>query len=416
MAATVRRLGWARSGIVEEGTVVASARRTRDIGVILALSAAALAGCSASVDPSADPGADPFSAPIVPGASAVIPAGAAQSGTPIVAPRRGTGTVTVGVPVGRSFSDELVRDFLRATGFSLIQVELADTDLAQARAGETAVDVVMGLDATDAVAGTSGGALAGSAPEDARTAEGTALAGAAGAVAYGRDDVCVLADAQWFAANGLALPTSLADLASPDYAALLEIPDPGTTTAGRAFVQATAAQQGEGAAAWWGALLGAGAAVDREADALGRWTAWTSASAGFSTVAGLASATAGEGTRPLLVGPASWAATTLNNTATESASAPIGSTCLARTLYAARVAAPANPDGAESLLAYLLTPRAQQALAQQSLATPLAASVAEDTPLGWFAAPSPDALTLSDEQLPRAADEVASFQQVLSAR
>jgi len=387
------------------------------LSAVSTVAALALVGCSPSVDPNADPAIDPFAAPIVPGvSSAVVPANPSQSGAPAVAPRRGSGTVTVAVAQGRTFSDQLARDFQRATGFSLEQVEVGDQDLADGGAGtgpnDPAVDLVLSLDATDARDGTSEGALADTAPQDAVTAEGTALTGAPGAVAYARDDVCVLADTQWFAANALTPPTSLDDLASSTYAPLLEIPDPASTTAGRAFVQVTAHARGDGAAAWWGALLDAGAQVDDASEALPRWTGWTDWSAAAPAVEELAPVSAGSGTRPLLVGPASWTAMTLSNAGIESTSAPVGTSCLARTLYAARTAQPHNPDGAESFLAYLLTPRAQQALGEETLATPLASSAAENTPIGWFAAPSDEAVAVPEDALAETPDWLSAWASV----
>lgn len=59
-------------------------------------------------------------------------------------------------------------------------------------------------------------------------------------------------DRAWFASQGLALPTSLADLASPAYAKLLVVPNPATSSPGQAFLLATIAGLGETAAFdWW---------------------------------------------------------------------------------------------------------------------------------------------------------------------
>ncbi|MFC7579700.1 substrate-binding domain-containing protein [Schaalia naturae] len=377
------------------------------VGCIAVVIAAALAGCTPSVDPAADPASDPFAAPIVPGlSSTVVTGGDEQSGLLAVTPRRGSGTVTVAVPAGQAFSDELARDFLRATGFTLVQVEIDDDGLAAAAVatpeGQDAAgsaDVLIGLDATDALTGTDSSVLSGSAPEDAATPEGTELAGAPGAIAYARDDVCVLADTQWFAANKIDPPSSVDDLASSAYAPLLEIPDPSATAEGRAFVQLTGQAKGDGASGWWAQLLASGAQVQSGDAAV---QAWTAASA--------------SGARPLLVAPESLAATTVNNTATESSAAPVGSTCLTRYLYAARTADPADPDGAESFLAYLLGARAQQALAEESIATPLVAAAAQDTPIGWFSTPTGDAVALSEEDLGRTKDWLAAWEKELSSR
>lgn len=59
-------------------------------------------------------------------------------------------------------------------------------------------------------------------------------------------------DKAWFAEKGLALPTSLADLAQPAYAKLLVVQNPATSSPGQAFLYATIAGLGEEAAfQWW---------------------------------------------------------------------------------------------------------------------------------------------------------------------
>jgi thiamine transport system substrate-binding protein len=59
-------------------------------------------------------------------------------------------------------------------------------------------------------------------------------------------------DKAWFASKGLALPTSLADLAKPAYAKLLVVQNPATSSPGQAFLLATIAGLGESAAFdWW---------------------------------------------------------------------------------------------------------------------------------------------------------------------
>jgi thiamine transport system substrate-binding protein len=69
-------------------------------------------------------------------------------------------------------------------------------------------------------------------------------------------------DKAWFASKGLALPTSLADLATPAYAKLLVVPNPATSSPGQAFLLATIAGLGEAAAFdWWAQMRGNGVKV-----------------------------------------------------------------------------------------------------------------------------------------------------------
>lgn len=69
-------------------------------------------------------------------------------------------------------------------------------------------------------------------------------------------------DKAWFAQKGLALPTSLDDLAQPAYAKLLVVQHPGTSSPGQAFLHATIAGLGEEAAfAWWARMRSNGVKV-----------------------------------------------------------------------------------------------------------------------------------------------------------
>jgi len=69
-------------------------------------------------------------------------------------------------------------------------------------------------------------------------------------------------DKAWFAAKGLALPATLADLTRPAYRDLLVVENPATSSPGQAFLQATIAGLGEEAAfAWWAQMRANGVKV-----------------------------------------------------------------------------------------------------------------------------------------------------------
>ena len=188
-----------------------NARATRV--VLLAVSALALAACTPAV--SANAPADPFVDPIVPqGGSAQ----SADQGTGSAsAPRKGSGAVSVALVGGAQLPEQVVSAFTKDTGFT---VGTAAYD-AVGDVPAQSTDVVLGLDGADALA-AAGASLAGHvAVPQVRTAAGTEVAGAEGAVAYGRDDVCVVADRAWMSANMLAVPSSIQELASASYAGLL---------------------------------------------------------------------------------------------------------------------------------------------------------------------------------------------------
>jgi len=63
--------------------------------------------------------------------------------------------------------------------------------------------------------------------------------------------VCLNADRAWFASRGIALPTTLEDLALPAYSGLLVVEDPAASSPGLAFLLATIARFGEAGARTW---------------------------------------------------------------------------------------------------------------------------------------------------------------------
>jgi len=71
-------------------------------------------------------------------------------------------------------------------------------------------------------------------------------------VDYG--DVCVNYDKKYFTENNLAVPQSLEDLAKPEYAGLLVVENPATSSTGLAFLLATVTHYGDSFADYWRAL------------------------------------------------------------------------------------------------------------------------------------------------------------------
>jgi thiamine transport system substrate-binding protein len=79
-------------------------------------------------------------------------------------------------------------------------------------------------------------------------------------VDYG--DVCINYDKAYFADNSLAVPQSLEDLTKPEYANLLVVENPATSSTGLAFLLATVAHFGEdGYLAYWRDLKANGVVV-----------------------------------------------------------------------------------------------------------------------------------------------------------
>ena len=334
----------------------------------LAVAATTVAACSPSVSSSAP--RDPFASPIVPGQSARASSSAVGHGTiDAPTPRRGSGTVTVALVGGAQLPMETAQEFTNASGFTVAAVPVDGVD----ELAKTNADVVLGLDGADALQASASGAIATVAPQDTVTLSGTAVEGAAGAVAYGRDDVCV-------SANGRPLPTSFGDLTSPRIRALLAVPDPASSSVGRAFVQEAAAQTGEGLGSFAQSL---NPRVDPSLGAtVGAWTAGAHVSDGYlSEVMGASAGTSGA--YPLVVAPRSLAAAAATNTGADSYGTPISSTCIARIMYAAATGSSAS-DGAESLIAWLQGESAQRSLATTGAAYPIDGALAADTKASWL--------------------------------
>lgn len=363
--------------------------RARSVFALSALVVAAstIAACTPSVSSSAP--RDPFASPIVPGQSARASSSATTAGTiDAPTPRSGSGTVTVALVGGAQLPMETAQEFTKATGFTVAAVPVDSV----AGLAKTNADVVVGLDGADALQASAAGSIAAVAPQDTVTLSGTAVEGAAAAVAYGRDDVCVIADKSWMSANGRPLPTSFGDLTSPRIRALLAVPDPASSSVGRAFVQEAAAQTGEGMGAFAQSLnprvnpsLGA---------TVGAWTAGAHVSDGYlSEVVGASAGTSG--VYPLVVAPRSLAAAAATNTGADSYGTPISSTCIARIMYAAATGSSAS-DGAESLIAWLQGETAQRSLATTGAVYPIDGVLAADTKAGWLMGISGDPI-VADE-------------------
>lgn len=64
-------------------------------------------------------------------------------------------------------------------------------------------------------------------------------------------DVCLNIDDKWFADNNIAPPTTLADLTDPQYADLLVVQNPATSSPGLAFLMTTIARYGDAWPTYW---------------------------------------------------------------------------------------------------------------------------------------------------------------------
>lgn len=168
-------------------------------------------------------------------------------------------------------------------------------------------------------------------------------------------DVCVNADRVWFEQQGLDIPTTLDDLAKPEYKDLLVVPSPASSSPGLAFMLATIGAKGDGWLDYWKSL-----------DANG-----------MSVVAGWAEAYnvefsqgEGKGKRPLVLSYASSPAWTIGDDG-NSTTVNLPETCFRQVEYAAVLSGAQNPEGAKQFVDFLLSPEVQASIPENMYMYPV---------------------------------------------
>jgi thiamine transport system substrate-binding protein len=163
-------------------------------------------------------------------------------------------------------------------------------------------------------------------------------------------EVCLNYDRAWFAERGVAPPTSLEDLARPEYDGLLVVENPATSTPGLAFLLATAARFGEGGwQDYWRALRENGLLVV---------DGWEEAyTVRFSGAAG------SRGNRPIVVSYASSPPAEVyyrRPRPEEAPTAVVESSCFRQIELAGILRGARNEDGARKLIDFMLSRRFQE--------------------------------------------------------
>jgi thiamine transport system substrate-binding protein len=222
-------------------------------------------------------------------------------------------------------------------------------------------DVVYGIDNTFAARAIDAGVLspyASAALPASATAFTADVAGQLTPIDYG--DVCINADTTWFKAKKLAVPQTLDDLAKPEYANLLVVASPATSSPGLAFLMTTIAAKGEaGYLGYWKALKSNGMKVVKG------WTeAYTVEFSGSS----------GKGSRPLVLSYSS-------SPAYEPATENLNQTCFRQIEYAGVIAGAQNEVGARKFVDFLLSHDVQAQIPEQMYMYPVDSSVT--LPADW---------------------------------
>lgn len=254
-------------------------------------------------------------------------------------------TVTVMSHDSWGAPDELIAQFEEESGYT-VQVQTAGdagevtNKLILTKDSPTA-DVVFGIDNTFGMRAVNEGALE---PYVATTAteqtKSHALPGAEDqltAIDYG--DVCLNVDDEWFAENGIPVPTSLDDLIKPEYEGLFVTSGASTSSPGMAFLLATVAQFGEdGWQDYWQQLM------DNDVKITSGWT--DAYSVDFS-------GGEGEGARPIVLSYSSSPPFTIPEGGSEPTTSAVLSTCFRQVEYAGVVAGTDNEEGAQAFIDFL---------------------------------------------------------------
>ena len=348
--------------------------RTRSIAIVLGVATTMLlAACGGSAGADAPTGG--------PSATSVPSGPGAPSGAP-------TGTVRLLAHDSFVVSETLLSELTEQTGLTVEVVTGGDAGSMVAgavlAAGAPTADVMFGVDNTLVSRAVEAGVF-----EPYTAADLDAVVpelrqdtanGMVTPIDYG--DVCVNIDDQGLADRGLRSPATLDDLVKPEYADLLVVEDPGTSSPGLAFLLATIARYGDGWTDYWAGLAANGVAVA---------SSWTDAYVGqFSG--------GGDGNRPLVVSYATSPPAEIVYAADPKPTAPSTSVmtdgCYRQVEYAGVLAGAANPGGARAVVDWLLSEAVQADVPLSMFVFPARA----DTPLPQvftdFAATVPEPLSL----------------------
>lgn len=283
------------------------------------------------------------------------------------APASNTKTVVLVTHDSFSMSDQLIKKFEDESGYQLKVVKAGDagamTNKLILTKDQPIGDAVFGIDNT----------LIGLAKEN------NLVSGDLQPIDFG--DVCMNYDIDWFAKHNLSVPTSITQLTSPVYKNLTVVENPASSSTGMAFLATTVAKFGDpGYLDYWKKLKANGVKVT---------AGWEDAY--FTEFSG----SSGHGTYPIVLSYSSSPAYEVRDNG-KSQTASILNDCYRQTEYAGVLAGSKNPNGAASLVNFMLSQDFQKALPESMYVYPMTRDL--ELPSDWekFA---PAAQTLAGVQL-----------------
>ncbi len=282
-------------------------------------------------------------------------------------------TVTMLTHDSFALPSSVVDEFHTTTGLTLKIAKSGDAGKLASQIsltpGAPKGDLVYGIDNTFASRPVEAGALVSYvSPAAANGAADYALPGAAGLLtAVSRGDVCLNVDSAWYDRRGEVPPSTLDDLAKPQYRGQAALLDPGTSSPGISFLLTTIGQKRGGWEAYWRSLVANGATIV---------SGWEIA---YNQ---LFSAGAGHGSKPIVISYASSPAATPGTAA-------LLNTCFRQVEYAGILKGAANIEGARKAIDFLLSPAVQKELPAAMYVYPVTRGIR--LPDGWATrAPIPE--------------------------
>ncbi len=254
------------------------------------------------------------------------------------------GTINVLVHDSFNLPDELLADFEKESGYKVVTSSSGDAGVANSlrlAKGKGSYDAVYGLDNYNAYQVINEGIFDSYVSKTLPTqAQADVLANSLTPIDKGY--VCVNIDHAWFKNNAMAEPTSLEQLAKPEYAKLLVVENAATSSPGFAYLVASIADRGEdGYLSYWTDLLKGGTRVD---------SGWSEAY--YTDFSG----SEGKGAYPLVVSYAS------SPVESEGATGVMESSCTRQVEYAGILKGAKNVEGAKAFVDFMLSEKVQKAI------------------------------------------------------
>lgn len=310
------------------------ARATRPAALLVALALVSACSVVSENDKAEDPGSTPTGTD---GGTAGAPTG--------------SGEVVLVTHDSFALPKKLVAQFEEETGYTLVHSPAGDggelTNKLVLTKSDPLGDVAFGVDNTFASRALDEDVFAPYSPELPEGADDEELPGDdEGALTpVDQASVCVNVDDKWFAEHDVEPPATFEDLADPAYEGLFVTPAATSSTPGLAFMLATVGHFGDDWLEYWEELLENDAKIVK---------GWEDAYYVDFTFSG--------GDRPIVLSYDSSPAYTVPKGGGESTTSALLDTCFEQVEYAGVLEGAANPEGAQAVIDWLVSPEVQAAL------------------------------------------------------